>query len=72
MTVTPLEAHPSHRPTHPAPAVDHDHGARRGRRSTALPAFTELGENDTLGRHYARLYQAYRGADPTTPIRGRA
>ena len=30
--------------------------------ASTLPAFAALGDADVLGRHYARLYSAYRAA----------
>ena len=50
--------------THPTPART-DARSRVGTRSTALPAFAKLGDNDVLGRHYALVYLAYRREDLT-------
>jgi hypothetical protein len=63
MTLASLDAHPRRRHTHSSPTDDA--ASRISTRSTALPAFADLGDNDTLGRHYALLYLASRRRDST-------
>jgi hypothetical protein len=66
MTLASFDATPGHTHTSAREAVR----PRHGRRSTALPAFTELGDRDLLARHYALAYwSARRGGATTQPTR---
>ena len=63
MTPAVLDTHRAR--THPAASARTDARPRTGTRSTALPAFARLGDDDVLGRHYALVYRAYRREDRT-------